>query len=270
MNTRRRIIILWEAWTYLKIPTSLCFPQLPLSWTPPYKFIVINTDSWHAWRVSHEVDGISSIDEAQEPERREISGSDVDQIPLTLTRKGWALTARPRHGSDMSGKSESDLSGVNIGHFGSCFHETTDPIYSSHNLQSPTPRMTASSSYCEINEASKRCRECSRVEACVTTRTLRISLALMRVAGTVPPLGHHPKFDRCRRVNQEMVEWLWARGQFLHKELEWLEWCGEQVYRTLAHNTVASWAIVDQLTPLLPKDDEQVVGKVKQLLHCSI
>jgi hypothetical protein len=28
---------------------------------------------------------------------------------------------------------------------------------------------------------------------------------------------------------------------------------------------MASWAIVDQLTPLLPKDNEQVAGQVKQV-----
>jgi hypothetical protein len=38
--------------------------------------------------------------------------------------------AQPRHGSDVPGKSELDLSEVNVGHFGSCFHETTNLIYS--------------------------------------------------------------------------------------------------------------------------------------------
>jgi hypothetical protein len=54
----------------------------------------------------------------------------------------------------------------------------------------------------------------------------------------------------------------------LHEKLERLEWRGEQVYRTPTHNDVASWAIVDQLMPLLPKDNEQFTGKVKQL--CSL
>jgi hypothetical protein len=32
-----------------------------------------------------------------------------------------------------------------------------------------------------------------------------------------------------------------------------------------AHNTMASRTIIDQLTPLLPKDDEEAASKVKQL-----
>jgi hypothetical protein len=62
-----------------------------------------------------------------------------------------------------------------------------------------------------------------------------------------------------------MAERLRAQGRSLHEELDWLGWRGEQVYCTLAHNDMASWAIVDQLTPLLPKDNEQVAGQVKQV-----
>jgi hypothetical protein len=51
----------------------------------------------------------------------------------------------------------------------------------------------------------------------------------------------------------------------LHEELGRIEWQGMQVYRTLAHNTLASRVIIDELTPLLPKDSEQVAAQVKRL-----
>jgi hypothetical protein len=40
---------------------------------------------------------------------------------------------------------------------------------------------------------------------------------------------------------------------------------GEQVYYTLAHNALASRMIIDQLTPHLPKDNEEVNVHVKRL-----
>jgi hypothetical protein len=43
---------------------------------------------------------------------------------------------------------------------------------------------------------------------------------------------YHPMFDRCRRVNWEAVECIRLRGRSLHEELDRLEWCGKQVYRT--------------------------------------
>jgi hypothetical protein len=42
------------------------------------------------------------------------------------------------------------------------------------------------------------------------------------------------------------------------EELDRIEYQGEQIYRMLAHNTLASRMIIDQLTPLLPKDSEEV------------
>jgi hypothetical protein len=51
----------------------------------------------------------------------------------------------------------------------------------------------------------------------------------------------------------------------LHEELGRIEWQGEQVYRTLAHNALGSWVIIDQLTPLLPKESEEVNLQVKRL-----
>jgi hypothetical protein len=46
----------------------------------------------------------------------------------------------------------------------------------------------------------------------------------------------------------------------LHEELDRIEWQAE-----LEHNALASQVIVDQLTPFLPKDNEEVNLQVKQL-----
>jgi hypothetical protein len=51
----------------------------------------------------------------------------------------------------------------------------------------------------------------------------------------------------------------------LHKEIDWIKWQGEQVYHTPAHIALASKVIIDQLTPLLPKDSEEVNEQVKRL-----
>jgi hypothetical protein len=55
----------------------------------------------------------------------------------------------------------------------------------------------------------------------------------------------------------------------LHEEIGQIEWHGEQVYRTPAHNALASRVIIDQLTPLLPKDCKEINAQVK-LLHAML
>jgi hypothetical protein len=51
----------------------------------------------------------------------------------------------------------------------------------------------------------------------------------------------------------------------IHEEIGWIEYQGEQVYRTPAHNTLASRKLFDQLSPYLPKDNEEVNVHVKRL-----
>jgi hypothetical protein len=70
--------------------------------------------------------------------------------------------------------------------------------------------------------------------------------------------GHHPKFNRHHPAGQD-------RSRTLHEELDRIMWQGEQVYSTPTHNALASLVIVDQLTPLLPKDSEEVNLQVKRL-----
>jgi hypothetical protein len=44
-----------------------------------------------------------------------------------------------------------------------------------------------------------------------------------------------------------------------------IEYQGEQFYSTLAQNTLASIMLVDQITPHLPKDNEEITAHVKRL-----
>jgi hypothetical protein len=74
--------------------------------------------------------------------------------------------------------------------------------------------------------------------------------------------GHHPKFNRHRPAGQDRLR---DQSQTLQEELGQIEWHGEQVYHTPAHNALASRAIFDKLTPLLPKDSEEVNLKIRQL-----
>jgi hypothetical protein len=64
-----------------------------------------------------------------EPEQRKISGSDINQIPLTLAQNDRAPAMWPRHESDVSRESESDPSGENVNHLEPCFPKKADRIY---------------------------------------------------------------------------------------------------------------------------------------------
>jgi hypothetical protein len=74
--------------------------------------------------------------------------------------------------------------------------------------------------------------------------------------------GHHPKFNCQHPADRDR---LWDRSWMLHEEISRIEWQGEQVYHMPAYNALASRVIVDQLTPLLPKDNEVVNAQVKHL-----
>jgi hypothetical protein len=56
-----------------------------------------------------------------------------------------------------------------------------------------------------------------------------------------------------------------ARSRSVREELGRIQYQGEQVFRTPAHNALTSRMIVDQLAPLLPKDSEEVNVQVKCL-----
>jgi hypothetical protein len=65
----------------------------------------------------------------QEPKLQEITGSDTDRFPPTLVRVSLVCEACPRHGSNKSGESKSDLSVDNVYHCKICCPIATDPIY---------------------------------------------------------------------------------------------------------------------------------------------
>jgi hypothetical protein len=51
----------------------------------------------------------------------------------------------------------------------------------------------------------------------------------------------------------------------IREEIDQNEYQGEQVYRTPAHNALASRMLINQITPHLPKDNEEVNAHVKRL-----
>jgi hypothetical protein len=53
--------------------------------------------------------------------------------------------------------------------------------------------------------------------------------------------------------------------QPIRDKIDRIEYQGEQVYRTPAQNALASRMLVDQLTPHLPKDNEEINAHVKRL-----
>jgi hypothetical protein len=55
------------------------------------------------------------------------------------------------------------------------------------------------------------------------------------------------------------------RSRSIREETGRIEYQEEKVYRTPAHNALASRMLIDQLTPYLPKDNEEVNAHVKCL-----
>jgi hypothetical protein len=77
-----------------------------------------------------------------------------------------------------------------------------------------------------------------------------------------PSRRHHPKFNSQRPAGRDR---LWDRSQSIREEIGQIEYHGEQVYRTPTHNALASRMLINQLTPHLPKDNEEVNAPVKRL-----
>jgi hypothetical protein len=77
-----------------------------------------------------------------------------------------------------------------------------------------------------------------------------------------PTRRHRPKFDSRHLANRDQ---LWNRSRSIQGEMGWIEYQGEQVYYTPAQNALASRMLIDQLTPHLPKDNQEVTAHVKRL-----
>jgi hypothetical protein len=77
-----------------------------------------------------------------------------------------------------------------------------------------------------------------------------------------PCRRHHLKFNARRPANQDQLR---DRSWSIREEIGRIKYYGEQVYRTTAQNALASRMLIDQLTPHLPKDNEEVNVHVKCL-----
>jgi hypothetical protein len=77
-----------------------------------------------------------------------------------------------------------------------------------------------------------------------------------------PSRRHHPKFKSWHPARRDQLR---DRSRSICDKISWIEYHGEQVYRTPAHNALASRMLVNQLTPHLPKDNEEVNAQVKCL-----
>jgi hypothetical protein len=75
-----------------------------------------------------------------------------------------------------------------------------------------------------------------------------------------PARRHHPKFNSRRPADRDRLR---NQSQSIHEEIGRIEYQGEQVYRIPASNALALRVLIDQLTPHLPKDNEEVNPHVK-------
>jgi hypothetical protein len=65
-----------------------------------------------------------------------------------------------------------------------------------------------------------------------------------------PTRRHHPKFNSQRNSDRDCLR---HRSQSIRDEFSRIEYQGEQVYRTPAHNALASRMLADQITPHDPR-----------------
>jgi hypothetical protein len=79
---------------------------------------------------------------------------------------------------------------------------------------------------------------------------------------SAPTRRHHPKFNSQCPVDRDRLQ---NRSRSIREEIGRIEYQEEQVYHTPAQNTLASRMLIDQLTPHLPKDNEEVNAHVKRL-----
>jgi hypothetical protein len=75
-----------------------------------------------------------------------------------------------------------------------------------------------------------------------------------------PARRHHPKFNSRRPADRDRLQ---NQSQSIHEEIGRIEYQEEQVYRISAPNALSLRVLIDQLTPHLPKDNEEVNPHVK-------
>jgi hypothetical protein len=77
-----------------------------------------------------------------------------------------------------------------------------------------------------------------------------------------PIRRHHPKFNSRHPADQDQ---LWNRSRSIWQEMDRIEYQGEEAHHTPMQNTLPSMMLIGQLTPHLPKDNEEVNAHVKHL-----
>jgi hypothetical protein len=77
-----------------------------------------------------------------------------------------------------------------------------------------------------------------------------------------PLRRHNPKLNSPCPADWDRLRY---RSRSIWEEIGQIEYQGEHVYRMPAHNALASRMLIDQLTPHLPKDNEEVNAHVKRL-----
>jgi hypothetical protein len=141
-------------------------------------------------------------------------------------------------------------------------------IQSTSHHQSPTPTVAEKSSWwCSVNPQQAKPQRrlpdklrwpekpTRRPEKDTEVGKMTRGHPRMKPMMVPPPRGHHPMFNQQRPVGRDRLR---DQSRMLHEEIKRIEWQGEQVYRTPTHNALSSQVIIYQLTPLLPKDSEEV------------
>jgi hypothetical protein len=65
-----------------------------------------------------------------------------------------------------------------------------------------------------------------------------------------PTRRHHPKFNSQHNTDRDQLQ---HRSRSIRQEFGQVEYQGEQVYSTPAHNALASRMLADQITPISPR-----------------
>jgi hypothetical protein len=75
-----------------------------------------------------------------------------------------------------------------------------------------------------------------------------------------PLRRHHMKLNSRCPAGQDRLR---DRSRSIREEISWIKYHGEQVYHMPAHNALTLRMCINQLTPHLPKDNEEVNAHVK-------
>jgi hypothetical protein len=202
----------------------------------------------------------------QEPELRRVTGSGTGHLPPALIRVDVVKEARLRHGSNKLGKTDSDSLRDKSDHKSVGLPAITDPIYQS--LPKSNPEGGREVYMVEQGEElpEKTAEEIALEEADKGNR----HNGLQSNSGSLddeprdgaPSRRRHSKFNSWHPAGQDRLQ---DQSRSIRDEIGRIEYQGEQVYRAPSYNALASRMLIDQLTPHLPKDNEEVNTHVNRL-----